>query len=110
MTAKEYLKQIKKIDTQMRNKGVEAKQLNGINTSLAGSVCMEIERLYRERASIIKTIELLPEAEYDVLHKVYVQYATLQEVATDRGISYSLTATIHGRALKRLQDLINSKE
>lgn len=106
MTAKEYVKQIKKIDTQIKNKSIEAKNLFEINTSLSSGVFEEIEHLYRERSEIIKKIEQLPEAEYDVLHKIYVQYETLQEVAADRNISYSLVATIHGRALKRLENFI----
>ncbi len=107
MNAKDYLKQIKKIDTQIKNKSVEVEQLKEISETLAKRAFAEIERLYNERAEIIKTIEQLPEAEYDVLYKVYVQYETLQEVAADRYISYSLAATIHGRALKRLESLIN---
>ena len=110
MNAKDYLKQIKKIDTQIKNKSVEAKNLKEISPTLTGAVFVEIERLYNTRVGIIRTIEQLPEAEYDVLHKVYVQYETLQEVAAERDISYSLAATIHGRALKRLENLINIKD
>lgn len=108
MTAKEYLKQIKKIDTQIKNKSVEAQHLEKISAAISGRAFAEIEHLYLERAAIIEKIEKLPEAEYDVLHKVYVQYETLQEVAADRNISYSLAATIHGRALKRLENIINA--
>lgn len=107
MTGKEYLQRIKMIDTQMKNKGVEAERLKAVSETLAKAVLADIERLYRERAEIIKAIEQLPEAEYDVLYKVYALYETLYEVAADRGISYSLVATIHGRALKRLESIIN---
>lgn len=107
MTAKEYLSQIKKINTQIRNKKYELKELqeSGLNVR---PVLEIMSKLDIEKRKIIGTIERLPEAEYDVLHKVYVQYLTLQEVAADRDISYSLAATIHGRALKRLESLINA--
>jgi DNA-directed RNA polymerase specialized sigma subunit len=107
MTGKEYLKQLKKIDTQLKNKAFELKQLKELGLSL-GQTLEDTTKLEVERAKIIKTIERLPEAEYDVLHKVYVQGETLQEVAADRNISYSLVATIHGRGLKRLENIINA--
>lgn len=106
MTAKEYLKQIKKINTQIKNKTYELNELSESKLP-CGATINEISKLDIEKREIIRTIERLPEAEYDVLHKVYVQDKTLYEVAADRGISYSLTATIHGRALKRLEDIMN---
>ncbi len=107
MSAREYLKQIKKIDTQLENKSFELKRIKGLELSTE-SVLEDIAKLQIERAQIIKTIERLPEAEYDVLHKVYVQYETLYEVAAQRNISYSLATTIHGRALKRLESIIST--
>lgn len=104
---KDYLKQIKKIETQLKNKAFEAKQLRELGLPF-GKTNDDITRLHIERAKIIKTIEQLPEEEYDVLHKVYVQHETLQEVAAGRYISYSLAATIHGRALKRLIKIIDT--
>ena len=109
MTGKEYLNRIKKINTQMRNKGFELKELQE-NRLPCGIILEAIDRLDAEKRKIIRNIEQLPEAEYDVLHKVYVQYKTLQEVAADRDISYSLAATIHGRALKSLENIINNAQ
>lgn len=108
MTGKDYLKQIKKIDTQIRNKNVELKQRKELELP-TGALQANIDALDVKRQEIIETIEGLPEAEYDVLHKVYVQGETLYEVAADRDISYSLATTIHGRALKRLDIIINEK-
>lgn len=109
MTGKEYLKQIKKIDTKIRNKTVELKQLKELELSCV-DLAKNIDLLIWQRRHIIQTIEELPEAEYDVLHKVYVQGETLYEVASDRKISYSLATTIHGRALKRVEAIINANE
>ena len=109
MTGKEYLWQIKKINTQINNKNFELKELKASGLP-AGQTLDAIARLDREKRAIINTIERLPEAEYDVLHKVYVQHLSLQEVAAARDISYSLAASIHGRALKRVENIINSTE
>lgn len=136
MTAKEYLEQIKKLDTLINNKLAESKQwldlaLNitsktdgervqssGDKQTMANAIekCVDIERevnalvdeYISKKKEIIKTIERLPEAEYDVLHKIYVQYKTLYEVADERDIAYSWATSIHGRALKSLDEILKS--
>ena len=136
MTAKEYLEQIKKLDTLINNKLAESKQwldlaLNitsktdgervqssGDKQTMANAIekCVDIERevnalvdeYISKKKEIIKTIEGLPEAEYDVLHKIYVQYKTLYEVADERDIAYSWATSIHGRALKSLDEILKS--
>ena len=109
MTGKEYVKQIKKIDTQIKNKTFELEQFRNCGLP-AGNVLDSITDLCLKKSEIIKTIEKLPEAEYDVLHRAYVQYETLYEIADARGITYRHAAGIHGRALKRLDDILNCVE
>ncbi len=106
MTGKEYLQRIKKIDTQLKNKAFELEQTKKLGLS-AGAILDNIQKLNAEKAEIIRNIERLPEAEYDVLHKIYVQGKTLYEVASDRDMSYSNATTIHGKALKSLDKIIN---
>lgn len=108
MTAKEYLLQVKKLDMMISNKLAEVEHWKSIATSttisgdgervqssgsqqkMADAVAryMDIEReinaaidkLVERRQEIIKTIEQLPPIEYDMLHKVYVQFRTLEDV------------------------------
>lgn len=107
MTAKEYLQQIKKIDAIIKNKSFEIKQAEEIGAD-ASFIKNEREQLQQTKQSIIADIQKLPEAEYDVLHKIYVQGETLYEVASDRKTSYSLAASIHGRALKMLESIMKN--
>lgn len=137
MKAQRYLQQIKKINSMIRNKSAEKMQWatmacnisspsmgervqssgnphrmeNTIINSL--SAREEIDRRIREleaqRAEIIETIEQLPTSEYDLLHKVYVQYLTLAEAAFAVGKSYSWATTVHGTALKRLQEILDER-
>ena len=104
MNAKDYLKQIKKIDTQLKNKAFELKQSKDLEIPTA-DIMRDIEELQTNKKKIIDVIQQLPEAEYDVLHLMYVQGKSLYEVASERDISYSLAATLHGRALKCLAEL-----
>ena len=106
MKAKEYLSQIKKLDTQIKNKTFEKNQIEALGEN-TGAIKEEIEGLRRKKRKVIADMEKLNEAEYDVLHKHYVQGKTLKEIAALRDSSYSLITTIHGAALQKIEKIIN---
>ena len=137
MTAKEYLEQIKKIDTMIDNKIIEQRQWLDIALNTTTSfgekvqstpngqkmanamdnhidIGREIDRcideLCEKKQEVIKTIEQLCEAEYDVLHKIYVQYLTFDEVAEARKMSRRWVDSTHGHALLNLEVLLNDKD
>ena len=108
MTAKEYVQQVKKIETLIKNQKLEIKQAErlSINTSYLQN---SIKQLEKTRQEIISNIERLTEPEYDVLHRVYVQGQTFYEVASERDITYRCVTSIHGRALKRLETFLKTE-
>lgn len=134
MTAKEYLEQIKHNECIIQNKQIERKywldmatgttaNTDGIRVQSSGGghamenqiievamIDAEVDKLKKEIADIIKTIQKLSTEEYDFLHKVYVQHRTLKEVQTMTGMSYSWATTTHGRALQNLQKLLDEKK
>lgn len=69
-----------------------------------------IQELFAEMDEIIAVIDSLPEMESDILHKVYVQYMSLKEVAASRGESYSTVTTNHGIALKMVSDILDKRK
>lgn len=138
MRAKDYLQQVRKLDSMIQNKLSEREQWRSVaygitspsmgervqsssnphkmqNAIIAGldvedEINQRIIELQRRKQEIIATIEQLPEAEYDLLHKVYIQGMTLDEVAYTRQRSKSWLATIHGIALKRLQEILDGEQ
>ena len=137
MTAREYLKQIEDIETKIKNKKVEKEQWYAIATNtvpqsygervqttgnpqkmahaveklviIDNEIEAEIERLIDKKLEIIGVIEQLSTKEYDLLHAKYVQFCTLQEAAYQCRISYSNATTMHGRALKNVQKILDRK-
>lgn len=138
MKAKEYLKQVIKIDKMINNKMYESMQWKsvalGTTVPITGErvqssssskskmadamdkymdiqaeINADIDRLIAARQDIIKLIEQLSAVEYDVLHKVYIQLKTFDVVAIETNHSYSWVTTVHGRALKHVQELLNKK-
>lgn len=135
LSAKEYLMQLKKIDTVINNKLIELTRWKDVALSITPNIGGErvqsssnqqrmacaiekyvdidkeinnrIDELYNTKQEILDVIEQLPEVEYDVLHKIYVQDKTLYEVSSERGIAYSSVTAIHARALKLVDDILS---
>ena len=133
MNAKEYLRQVGKLNYMIRNKTAELEMWRSVAVGISGSrdgervqssgnpqrmadaviKCVETERqIYeyiRKKSRIIEDIERLPSEEYDLLHKKYIQFFTLDEIAADSGKSYSWATSVHGIALKHLQEILDER-
>ena len=132
--AKDFLRQVKKLDCMIENKIAEREHWKGIATgttvqlnervqtsssqqkmadavtkyvSIEEEINECIDRLINAKQEIIKVIERLDVVEYDLLHKVYVQGLTLYEVADIYNKTYSCITTIHGRALKSVRKILD---
>lgn len=138
MTAKDFLLQIKKLDKLIENKMAEAQQWREIanNTSVdmsrervqssgsydvtANAICTyldldaeiakRLDELIAAKKDVLDVIEQLNATEYDVLHKIYVQGFTLQDVASLYNRRYEWATTTQGRALKHVQIILNKRE
>lgn len=137
MKAKEYLQQVGKLDKLIQNKMIEKEQWKAIATNItthsdgervqsSGSkqkmadavvryveIEAEIDRcidIYVDKKQeVIQTIEQLPATEYDVLHKIYIQGHELEDVADICGKTYSWVTTVHGRAVKMVQGILDER-
>lgn len=138
MDAKCFLSQVKKLDLQIQNKLIEKQQWkdialgitanmdgervqsSGAKSKMANAVekCVDMEaeidslvdKLIETKKEVIQTIEQLDSpTEYDILHKRYIQFMSLQEIADHYGRDYTTITTAHGRALKNVQALLERK-
>ena len=138
MNAKEFLRQIKKLDKLIENKLIEIQRwkdlANNTTANLTGErvqssgnphkiadaigryidlereINQDIDNLIETKKDVISIIEQLNATEYDVLHKVYVQGFTFDEVAIACKRSRTWATTIHGRALKHVQTILNQRD
>lgn len=137
MDAKEFLGQVKKLDKLIENKSIERQQWKSLATSttaqmggervqssgnqqkMANAVhnYVDIEReIYKciddfidAKQGVVSVIEQLDAKEYDLLHKVYIQYYTLAEVAmiyerTERAVAYQ-----HRKAIASVQKILDNR-
>lgn len=138
MKAKKFLAEIQQLDTIAKNKLFEKEQLEALATSVTqrlsadkvqsssnpdkmtdvihkiikieGEINDAIDRFIDYRQEAVKIIEQLNSIEYRLLHMIYVQYKTLPEAAAEMDKSYSWITTIHGRALKNVQTIIDERK
>ena len=138
MKAKYYLRQLRKLDLMINNKMIEKEQWKAIATvttaradcdrvqssgskqkmadaigryiDIENEIDRCIDNLVDAKKDVISVIEQLEQSEYDILHKVYIQYMSLSDVAAMEDKSYSLITTIHGNALKHVQIILNERE
>jgi ribosomal protein L20A (L18A) len=132
--AKKYLLQIQKYDALIENKKAEkvfwediatgttmhisedVYSSSGNKQKMANAVIniLEIQQeinsyiktLYEKRKEVTDVIEQLNADEYDLLHKVYIQYYSLKEVQYMKKKSYSSITFLHGRALNNVLKII----
>lgn len=136
--ARDFLEQVRKLDKMIENKmyeklhwkdaavvitaslGGEKVQTSGSKQKMADSVCRYtdlereidecIDNLVNTKKDVISVIEQLNAEEYDVLHKVYVQYLTFSDVADANDKSYSWVASMHGIALNKVQKILDNRK
>ena len=134
MHAIEYIEQIEMLDNLIENKMAKAAEWREKAISLGGFSSagrvqeskdphkaenirikyMEIEaeakKLEAKRDSIIKTIELLPPIEYDILYKYYVLHIPFKAISIDKKRSYSWVMQNRNKALSHLQSILDKRE
>lgn len=138
MRAKDFLRQVYKLDRMVENKLAEKRQWQEIAAGATPQTTGErvqssgnpqrmadaisryidieqeidecIDRLVDTKREVIGVIEQLNATEYDVLHKMYIQGYSLQEVADIKGRSYSWMTSTHGRALQNVQRIIDKRK
>ena len=66
-----------------------------------------IDKLVDVKKEVTQTIERLDSPmEYKLLHARYIQYIPLKDIADLWGMEYTNITTMHGRALKNVQEML----
>ncbi len=134
LTAKEYLQQIRQMDTRINNKLVERYQLDCLRKNITSSLDKEprgsggvtdkvgnitaklldleeqinhmIDDFVDQKQQCIDLIDKIPDhLQYTVLHKHYVQYKPLVDIAEEENYTYQYIIEIHAKALTTFENL-----
>jgi hypothetical protein len=131
-----YLEQVERLESIIKNKLIEKQQWkeialgitanmdgervqsSGAKSKMADAIgkCVDIEaeidslidKLIDTKKEVIQTIErLYSPIEYDVLHKRFIQYKTLQQIADDYKKDYDWAKSTCKRAVRHVQALLD---
>lgn len=134
MNAKRYLLKIRRLYDEIENKTAERNKLfsdavypsainydehvktfvNGNRTTEIIEKCADLDKQIQTRLEqldeIIKTLELLDDIEYNVIHKMYVQGMSRQTISKKIHYSRSQIFRIEQSAIAHLQEILDYKE
>lgn len=91
---------------KMHSTGNPKKMENAIINYVDKEEILEIKKLKKERSDKIRILERLKHVNYDVLFKKYIMGMDYEKIAEGYDKSYSWATTIHGRALKELDNML----
>lgn len=103
------------------NMGGERVQSSGATTSkmedavvkcimVEEEIAAAVDRLIAEKRAVLQVMEkLYSPTEYRVLHMRYIQYISLADIAGKLGREYTWVTTVHGRALKHVQEILEEQ-
>ena len=131
-----FLSRVEKIDALVENKLIERQQwknlalcitanMDGERVKSSGTttsrmedavincitvedeIAAAVERLIDAKKEVVRTIEKLNSpTEYRILHMRYIQYISLADIAEKLNREYTWVTTVHGRAIKHVQELL----
>lgn len=137
--AQEFLEQVIRWDSIIKNKLIEKQQWKDIALGITSNTegervqssgskskmsdalikCIDMEaeidslvdKLIDCKVEVIHVIEQLRSTtEYNVLHMRYIQFKSLHEIAESYGNDYGWATTTHGRALKSVQEILEKNK
>ena len=138
--AQEFLERVEKIDTLVENKLIEQRQWKDLALSITATmggervqssskstskmedavvkcimiedeIAAAVESLIAEKKKVVRTIEELNSpTEYRILHMRYIQYISLADIAVKLNKEYTWVTTVHGRAVKHVQNLLSKEK
>lgn len=138
MNAQEWLEQVRKLDQLINAKLAERDRLKEMATDisprpmdgmpfdntgvasrkmenavvrlidLANDLNKLVDMYTKHKEKVVKALEQLPPNEYGVLHRHYIRYMTWDQVAEDMGYCTVQIWRIRKKALKNLQNVMES--
>ena len=137
--AKAYLQKIRLYDVQINSKIEELEKLRSMTTKItptlsgdvvsgsrsqdklgdAGARIVDLEAEIDRRIDTLcdlkrNAMELLDKLQnpnhYEILHKRYFQFKSLEQISVDMGYSYRNICYIHGKALQAMTVVMNETE
>lgn len=97
---------------RVQSSGAKSKMADAIDrcVDMEAEIDSLVDNLIEIKKEVVQTIErLYSPIEYDVLHKRFIQYKTLQEIADEYKKDYGWAKSTCKRAVRHVQALLDEK-
>lgn len=98
---------------RVQSSGSQQKMADAVNNCLDAEqeALSRVQELRARKREIVQLIERVDSpVEYDLLHRKYIQYQTLEEIEYHYNRNPGWGSTTHGRALEKVQSIIDGKK
>jgi hypothetical protein len=137
MKALDYLEQVDACEIRIENKISEIQRLEALATNISSHLSEvkvsstpnplriqelwsrlidartelmdEVDKLITLKTEVVKTLEMLPLLEYDVLYKIYLSHYSVQKVADMKNYTRQAIYDIKDRGIEKLQKILDSR-
>lgn len=97
---------------RVQSSGTQSKMADAVSKAvdMEAEIDSLIDKLIDLKKEVLQVIEALPSAmQYNCLHMRYIQYKEFWDIADKYGQDYSWATTLHGRALKNVERILEGK-
>lgn len=97
---------------RVQSSGTKSKMADAVERchDMEGEILGAVNKLIAEKQKAVSILEELENPmEYKILHKRYIQYIDLVDIAVELNMEYTNVTTTHGRALKHVQEIMDAK-
>lgn len=99
-------------DERVQSSGSKSKMEDAVIrcTDMEAEILSAVEKLIATKQKAVSILEQLEiPIRYKILHMRYIQYIEFEDIAEKLGMEYSNVTTIHGRALKDVEAILDEK-
>ena len=97
---------------RVQSSGSKSKMADALNKviDMEDEINRTVDKLISVKCEVVSVLEQLDTPmEYNVLHKRFIQYKTLREIADECGKDYDWVKTVNGRAIASVQRILDKK-
>ena len=97
---------------RVQSSGAKSKMADAVDrcVDMEAEINSLVDKMIGTKKEVVQTIERLDSPiEYDVLHKRFIQYKTLQEIADEYKKDYGWAKSTCKRAVRHVQALLDEK-
>lgn len=97
---------------RVQSSGSQSKMADALNKciDMEAEIDRAVDKLIDKKREVTAVLEQMTNpTEYNIMHKRFIQYKSLQEIADEYGKDYDWVKTVNGRAIASVQRILDRR-